>query len=432
MISLDNLKTVLNAIKCFLNGYAKKKDIPTKLSNPNPLTFTGAAIGSYDGSQPLTVEIPSGGGGGSVPKPLTYDYMPEGYPTKTMETVTVMEEQELQFNVDEFGGSATLPNPIEIVGGKTYTVNWDGTEYECVGLDVHEGNDDFTVLGNLSIADNFDDTGEPFLYISIEGSISTYDTSASHTISIKTIREVITPIAYNFMPAGYPTKSGQNRTLIEEQELAFATTNSTIYFANLPSTLDIVEGKTYTVNWDGTEYKCVGAVFDSRHILGNLSILGMGDDTGEPFLCVPAEGRVGTLDTSATHTISVTELEAITPIDEKYLPTIPADKLPTIPVIEFTTRISDSIANDAQPSFTVSNLSYSEIYALVEKGNFQIKDSGGVNYRPICCEIGSSGDIAVSILVFTSTGAIYAQLVCTANQTMFYRNLWWQIQATKK
>lgn len=61
MISLDNLKTVLNAIKCLLNDYPKKKDIPTKLPNPNPLTFTGAVTGSYDGSEPLTVEIPSGG-----------------------------------------------------------------------------------------------------------------------------------------------------------------------------------------------------------------------------------------------------------------------------------------------------------------------------------------------------------------------------------
>lgn len=34
-----------------------------KFANPNALTFTGAATGSYDGSQPLTVEIPSGGGG---------------------------------------------------------------------------------------------------------------------------------------------------------------------------------------------------------------------------------------------------------------------------------------------------------------------------------------------------------------------------------
>lgn len=33
-----------------------------KLANPNALTFTGAATGSYDGSAALTVNIPSGGG----------------------------------------------------------------------------------------------------------------------------------------------------------------------------------------------------------------------------------------------------------------------------------------------------------------------------------------------------------------------------------
>ena len=35
----------------------------SKLPNPNALTFTGAVTGSYDGSAPLSVEIPSGGGG---------------------------------------------------------------------------------------------------------------------------------------------------------------------------------------------------------------------------------------------------------------------------------------------------------------------------------------------------------------------------------
>lgn len=33
-----------------------------KYANPEALTFTGAATGSYDGSQPITVNIPSGGG----------------------------------------------------------------------------------------------------------------------------------------------------------------------------------------------------------------------------------------------------------------------------------------------------------------------------------------------------------------------------------
>ena len=40
------------------------EEMPTTLPNPNPLTFTGAVTGSYDGSAPLSVEIPSGGGSG--------------------------------------------------------------------------------------------------------------------------------------------------------------------------------------------------------------------------------------------------------------------------------------------------------------------------------------------------------------------------------
>ena len=38
-------------------------DIPAALPNPKALTFTGAVTGSYDGSEAVTVEIPSGGGG---------------------------------------------------------------------------------------------------------------------------------------------------------------------------------------------------------------------------------------------------------------------------------------------------------------------------------------------------------------------------------
>lgn len=40
----------------------KDVDIPTALPNPNALTFTGAVNGIYDGSEPVTVEIPAGGG----------------------------------------------------------------------------------------------------------------------------------------------------------------------------------------------------------------------------------------------------------------------------------------------------------------------------------------------------------------------------------
>ena len=66
---IDNLTTnVTNKPLSAAQGVALKALIdsiivPDKLPNPNALTFTGAVTGSYDGSAPFEVEIPSGGGG---------------------------------------------------------------------------------------------------------------------------------------------------------------------------------------------------------------------------------------------------------------------------------------------------------------------------------------------------------------------------------
>ena len=143
------------------------------------------------------------GGGGSVPKPLTYDYMPEGYPKKTMGTVTLMEEQELAFALAGDSGQyvAQLTKAFEFVEGQTYTVNWDGTEYTCVGFVSNS----MPMIGNLSILSmsESDNTGEPFLCYNNgnKGGIGTLDTAASHTISIKTTAETVTPMAEEFLPS---------------------------------------------------------------------------------------------------------------------------------------------------------------------------------------------------------------------------------------
>ena len=147
-----------------------------------------------------------GGGGTSVPKPLTYDYMPEGYPTKSVGTVTLMEEQELAFSSAGRGVyAAQLTNALDIVEGQTYTVNWDGNEYECVGVDLHSVH----LLGNQSIIGRGDDTGEPFIYgydrEQASGMFATHDTSASHTIGVKTTVETVIPMAEEFLPAGVGT-----------------------------------------------------------------------------------------------------------------------------------------------------------------------------------------------------------------------------------
>ena len=142
-------------------------------------------------------------GGGSVPKPLTYDYMPAGYPSKSVQTTTLMEEQTVEFTLDRTTYCATLTNPFEISEGQTYTVNWDGTEYECVCV---ASTDIVYRFGNMSILGDGGDTGEPFLYtynIKLQaGFFDTLDTSASHTISVKIIEETVTPMAEEFLPAG--------------------------------------------------------------------------------------------------------------------------------------------------------------------------------------------------------------------------------------
>ena len=128
--------------------------------------------------------------------------MPEGYPTKSVQTTTLMEEQELEFTLSDGVYMAQLTNAFEIVKGQTYTVNWDGTEYECVGVVF---NPEESEIGNTSIVGEGSDTGEPFLYVyNIEQHTSlfvTLDTAASHTISVKTTVETVTPMAEEFLPS---------------------------------------------------------------------------------------------------------------------------------------------------------------------------------------------------------------------------------------
>lgn len=171
---------------------------------------TGDPGPTYTAGENITISADNvisatGGGGGSIPKPLTYDYMPEGYPKKAMGTVTLMEEQQVAFTSLGREGlyAAEITNAFEIVVGQTYTVNWDGTEYECVAFAFNEAVG--IAFGNLSIAGAGDDTGEPFVYVYIIkqslGQFGTLDTSASHTISVKTTGEIFTPMVAEFLPA---------------------------------------------------------------------------------------------------------------------------------------------------------------------------------------------------------------------------------------
>ena len=187
------------------------------------------------------------------------------------------------------------------------------------------------------------------------------------------------PLTYDYMPEGYPKKTMGTVTVMEEQELAFAAAGSS-YFTVLPSLLDIIEGQTYTVKWDGTEHECVCSILNGEIlVLGNLSIIGMGRDTGEPFCYASVEDGFITFDTSASHTISVkTTAEAITPIDEKYLPTIPADKLPEIPATKLPIISFVMVSNTGNTA--TCNTTYKDAVNLAMNGNIRAFLTDNKNY----------------------------------------------------
>ena len=121
------------------------------------------------------------------------------YTGNPVETV-VLEETTAEFTEKNGLYAYELGNPLSLEFGQTYQVSWDGTVYECVGTDING----VTFLGNLSILNAGEDTGEPFIAGTNSqyglSAICTQDTSASHTISISGSVAEIKKIDEKYLP----------------------------------------------------------------------------------------------------------------------------------------------------------------------------------------------------------------------------------------
>ena len=132
------------------------------------------------------------------------------YTGDPVETVLV-EESTVSFAGQGGLYGAEFKSTFEATVGETYKVSWDGTVYECTCVDAH----DIFAIGNLSLAGEGSDTGEPFLMIIRNGegmSIGTLDTSASHIISISGFVTEVVKIDEKYLPEKMnntnPTGSG--------------------------------------------------------------------------------------------------------------------------------------------------------------------------------------------------------------------------------
>lgn len=113
--------------------------------------------------------------------------------------------------------------------------------------------------------------------------------------------------------------------LVEESTVPFSDSGG-LYFAQFPSTFAATVGETYKVYWDGSNYECTCVDLNGNSAIGNLSIMGIGSDTGEPFIMAVNNGveiQIVSADTSASHTFSISGfVPEVVKIDKKYLPEI--------------------------------------------------------------------------------------------------------------
>ena len=90
------------------------------------------------------------------------------------------------------------------------------------------------------------------------------------------------------------------------------------------SLIELVVGTKYTVYFGSTSYECICSLIESASCLGNSSILGIGNNTGEPFFIYTDNSTqtiIATTDTSETPSVSISTIASeIVKIDEKYLP----------------------------------------------------------------------------------------------------------------
>ena len=149
-----------------------------------------------------------------------------------------------------------------IENGVTYTVNWNGVEYQCTSVEMNDDGDQFIMLGNLGMSGEAPDTGEPFFfgYVPSEGTAMCYALDGSQTL---TISIGVGGVIYHKLPAEYidlqwsPNPTGE-KVLGAEKTITSVTSYPDDTSGGFPGiTSDgMYHGKYLIVYLDGERYEC--------------------------------------------------------------------------------------------------------------------------------------------------------------------------------
>ena len=148
-----------------------------------------------------------GGGGGSVPKPLTYDYMPEGYPSKSgfdIEWDGNTDGLTYITHIKSYKVSDITPTNDELIGA-TLRIS-TGTNLTLTSDYIYVASEDVTVVGAGEILVAIARKDNAFAADLIDGGIlfpqkGTYFMKGSKSYITRLSKQTITPMAEEFLPS---------------------------------------------------------------------------------------------------------------------------------------------------------------------------------------------------------------------------------------
>lgn len=154
--------------------------------------------------------------------------------------------------------------------------------------------------------------------------------------------------------------------------------------SSITSNFNEASNVTYLIRWDGTLYN----TSRRKTAIGNESIIGNGEDTGEPFAIVgigAGQYKIYTKETSTEHTFSA-DIKTVTniKIDEKYIPNcasiIDANNFPGMTFKEKQTIVSN-FDNMQKPMYVLQNMSLCLIIDALSTSDDIIITSLGCKYN---------------------------------------------------
>jgi predicted nucleic acid-binding Zn-ribbon protein len=231
-------------------------------------------------------------GGGSVPKPLTYDYMPEGYPKKeVVDVITWDGNTEGLVNVSGviFKVSDVVLTRADIIKARLkITSISDGTvkEVEVGDENIFDCGDVFAVTDAVMVAqkDNITFSGLTFPEAGVYFMCSPGNQYVSEFSGFETT--TVASISYEFMPKGYGYIKEETGVLVSAEGEALSTA--------MMSPLGLAAGETYTVEVNGVAYTGTAAAIKFQ----GFPVVAMGDvytmsggqigtaPTGDPYVLI--------------------------------------------------------------------------------------------------------------------------------------------------